>query len=134
MYNSKHQSFCGWWAPRYININRYNSITPPNNRIRIMIVTPPFAQLPIEITHFGSIVCSYNRRKAGAILFVKVPATIIKSDCLGVALKITPNLSKSYLLTVECIISTAQQAKPNVKGQNEPCLAHETNDFAGVTT
>jgi hypothetical protein len=59
---------------------------------------------------------------------------MIKSDCLGVALKITPNLSKSYLLTVECIISTAQQAKPNVKGQKEPCLAQETKDFAGVTT
>jgi len=79
-------------------------------------------------------VCSYNRLKAGAILLVKVPATIIKSDCLGVALKITPNLSKSYLLTVECIISTAQHARPKVKGQNEPCLAQETKDLAGVTT
>ena len=88
----------------------------------------------MEITHFGSKTCSYNLLKPGAILFVKVPATIIKSDCLGVALKITPNRSKSYLLTVECIISTAQQAKPNVNGQNEPCLAQETTAFAGVTT
>ena len=30
--------------------------------------------------------------------------------------KIIPNLSKSYLLTVACIISTAQHAKPNVRG------------------
>jgi len=35
---------------------------------------------------------------------------------------------------VACIISTAQQASPNVKGQNEPCLAQETTALAGVTT
>jgi len=79
-------------------------------------------------------VCSYILRSAGAILLVNVPATIIKSACLGVGLKITPNLSKSYLATVACIISTAQQASPNVKGQNEPCLAQETTALAGVTT
>jgi len=92
------------------------------------------AQLPIEITHLGSTTCSYNRRSPGAILLVNVPETIIKSDCLGVALKITPNLSKSYLLNILCIISTAQQAKPNVNGQKEPCLAQETTALAGVTT
>jgi len=69
---------------------------------------------------------------AGAILLVNVPATIIRSDCLGLALKITPNLSKSYLLTVACIISTAQQAKPKVIGQNEPCLAQDTTELNGV--
>jgi hypothetical protein len=69
---------------------------------------------------------------AGAILLVRVPATIIKSDCLGLARKITPNRSKSYLLTVACIISTAQQANPKVIGQKEPCLAHETTEFTGV--
>lgn len=87
----------------------------------------------MDKTHFGSNVCSYKRLNPGAILFVNVPATKIKSDCLGVALKITPNLSKSYLLTVACIISTAQQAKPKVKGQNDPCLAQETTAFTGVT-
>ena len=55
-------------------------------------------------------------------MFVKVPDIIKKSDYLGVGLKITPNLSKSYLLTVECIISTAQQANPKVSGHKEPCL------------
>jgi hypothetical protein len=44
----------------------------------------------------------------------------------------TPNLSQSYLLTVACIISTAQQAKPKVIGQNEPCLAQETTALIGV--
>lgn len=61
-------------------------------------------------------------------MLVSVPATIIKSDCLGEALKIIPNLSISYLLTAACIISTAQQARPNVKGHKEPALAHETKD------
>jgi hypothetical protein len=62
-------------------------------------------------------------------LFVRVPATIIISDCFGVALKITPNLSKSYRLTVACIISTAQQAKPKVNGQKDPCRAQETTEL-----
>jgi hypothetical protein len=80
------------------------------------------AQLPIDTTHLGLAVCSYKRLSAGAILFVNVPAIISKSACLGVGLNIIPNLSKSYLLTVACIISTAQQAKPKVNGHNEPFL------------
>lgn len=84
------------------------------------------------MTHFGSSIWSYKRRNAGAILLVNVPATIIRSDCLGLARKITPNLSKSYLLTVACIISTAQQARPKVKGQNEPWRAQETTVLTGV--
>jgi hypothetical protein len=61
-------------------------------------------------------------------LFVNVPATIIKSDCLGDALKIIPNLSISYRLTAACIISTAQQARPKVSGHNEPALAQLIKD------
>jgi len=34
----------------------------------------------------------------------------------------------SYLLTAAWIISTAQQAKPNVKGHNDPALAQPIND------
>ena len=59
---------------------------------------------------------------------VNVPATIIRSECLGEALKIIPNLSISYLLQAACIISTAQHAKPNVNGQSEPARAHPIND------
>jgi len=65
---------------------------------------------------------------------VNVPDTIIKSDCLGVALKMTPNLSKSYLLKVLCIISTAQHANPKVNGHKEPCLAQDTTALEGVST
>jgi hypothetical protein len=64
----------------------------------------------------------------GAILFVKVPATIIKSACLGDALKIIPKRSMSYRLIAACIISTAQQASPKVKGQRDPALAQEIID------
>ena len=60
---------------------------------------------------------------AGAILFVKVPATIITSDCLGDALGAAPNLSRSYLGIDACIISTAQHASPNVIQCNDPVLA-----------
>ncbi len=58
---------------------------------------------------------------------------MIKSACFGVALKITPKRSKSYLLKVACIISTAQQANPKVKGQKDPCLAQEIIEFNGET-
>tara|TARA_B100000780_G_C21005391_1_gene402404 strand:- start:94 stop:297 length:204 start_codon:yes stop_codon:yes gene_type:complete len=34
----------------------------------------------------------------------------------------------SYRLTAACIISTAQQAKPKVKGHKEPALAHVISD------
>lgn len=88
----------------------------------------------MERTHLGSNICSYNLLKAGAILLVSVPATIIKSAWRGLALKITPKRSKSYRLTVACIISTAQHASPNVSGQNDPCRAQETTEFRGVTT
>ena len=61
-------------------------------------------------------------------MLVSVPATMIKSDCRGDALKTIPNLSMSYLLTAACIISTAQHAKPKVSGQSDPALAQPIND------
>lgn len=57
--------------------------------------------------------------RAGAILFVTVPATIITSDCLGVARNTTPNRSISYRGAAKCIISTAQQARPKDSGHKE---------------
>jgi hypothetical protein len=59
---------------------------------------------------------------------VSVPATIIKSDWRGEALKIIPKRSISYLLTAACIISTAQQARPKVNGHREPARAHPIKD------
>lgn len=65
----------------------------------------------------------YTFRKAGAILFVSVPATIITSDCLGDARNRIPIRSWSYLAAAMCIISTAQQANPNVMGHIEFAFA-----------
>lgn len=90
------------------------------------------AQLPIDKIQRGSGICSYKRLKTGAILLVRVPATIIKSECLGEARKIIPNRSISYRLTAACIISTAQQASPNVNGQKEPERAQAIIDISLV--
>ena len=65
----------------------------------------------------------------GAILLVRVPATIIRSEWRGEALKTIPNRSMSYRLIAACIISTAQQARPKVKGHKEPALAQEISDI-----
>jgi hypothetical protein len=80
----------------------------------------------METTHRGLAVCSYKRRSAGAILLVSVPAMINKSACLGVGLNIMPKRSKSYRLTVECIISIAQHANPKVNGHKDPLRAQLT--------
>jgi len=39
-----------------------------------------------------------------------------------------PNLSISYRLTAACIISTAQQARPKVRGHNDPARAQVIKD------
>ena len=55
------------------------------------------------------------------------------SLCLGLALNTIPNLSMSYLLAAECIISTAQQARPKVMGQREPLRAQFTRSSTRET-
>ena len=67
------------------------------------------------------IIAGERRWRAAKVLGLpKVPAIIKTSDCLGLALKIVPNLSKSYLEAPVAIISIAQQARPNCMGQMEP--------------
>lgn len=61
-------------------------------------------------------------------MFVSVPATNIISEWRGDARITIPNRSMSYRLTAACIISTAQQANPKVKGHKEPALAQEIID------
>src|SRR5580658_392163 len=49
-----------------------------------------------------------------------VPAMMITSACLGVALATSnPNLDQSYLAEAVDIISMAQQLVPNTRGQRE---------------
>ena len=62
-------------------------------------------------------------------MLVKVPATIIISECLGEARKIIPKRSMSYRLIAACIISTAQQAKPKVRGHIDPARAHDIKEI-----
>src|SRR5664279_4487124 len=72
------------------------------------------------MTQRGSAIWSYTLRSAGAILLHNVPATIITSDCLGLGRNTTPKRSRSYRAAPACIISTAQQARPNVIGHIDP--------------
>ena len=46
---------------------------------------PQFAHDPIEITYFGSGICSYSRLMAGAILSVTVPEITTRSAWRGLA-------------------------------------------------
>src|SRR5205807_4663689 len=83
--------------------------------------TPPeVAHAPIEITHFGSGICSQSWRMTGAILLETRPAMIIKSDCRGDGRNTSaPNRAISNREAPIDIISIAQQASPNVIGQIE---------------
>src|SRR5439155_23412852 len=70
------------------------------------------------MTHFGSGIWSYSRRRTGAIFFVTVPATIIRSDWRGDARKTSaPNRAMSYREAEAAIISIAQHARPKPIGQ-----------------
>src|SRR3954471_13130866 len=86
------------------------------------------------MTHFGSGIWSYTLRKAGAILLTSVPATIITSDCRGDGRNTTPKRSRSRRDAPACIISTAQQASPNVIGHIEPVRAQLSNASEVVVT
>jgi hypothetical protein len=83
----------------------------------------------IDITHFGSAIWSYTCRRTGAIFWLTRPATIMRSDCLGLARNTSaPKRLMSYRAAAACIISTAQQAKPKVIGQTDPVLAQFTTE------
>src|SRR6476619_4117178 len=72
------------------------------------------------MTHFGSGIWSYRRRSTGAIFFVTVPATIIKSDWRGEARKTSaPKRAMSKRDADAAIISMAQHARPKPIGQSE---------------
>jgi hypothetical protein len=72
------------------------------------------------MTHFGLGIWSYRRRTTGAILTETRPATIIRSACLGDArMTSMPKRDKSNRAANVLIISMAQQASPNPRGQME---------------
>eukprot|EP00211_Chloroparvula_japonica_P005518 CAMPEP_0119124720 /NCGR_PEP_ID=MMETSP1310-20130426/4258_1 /TAXON_ID=464262 /ORGANISM="Genus nov. species nov., Strain RCC2339" /LENGTH=362 /DNA_ID=CAMNT_0007114713 /DNA_START=66 /DNA_END=1153 /DNA_ORIENTATION=- len=102
-----------------INIDRNNPVTAPDHRIGVVVVAPAVSAAPHRhhVARLRHLIV--HLPDAGAILFVSVPATIITSDCRGLARKTIPKRSMSYLAPAVCIISTAQQARPNVMGHME---------------
>src|SRR5947199_7046624 len=81
----------------------------------------------MEITHLGSGIWSYTRRRAGAIFRDSRPATIIRSDWRGDPRKTSaPKRAMSYRPQLIAIISMAQHARPNVTGQIADRRAHCT--------
>src|SRR3954452_22121915 len=76
---------------------------------------PQFAHEPIEMTYFGSGICSYSRLTAGAILSVKVPDTTMTSPWRGrAAIGMTPSRITSYRGEPNAApISIAQHASPH---------------------
>src|SRR5208283_2970282 len=80
---------------------------------------PPLdAHAPNAITHFGSGICSYMRLRMGAIFFVRVPATIMRSAWRGEGLITSaPNRERSKVAEAGTMRpSMAQHARPNDTG------------------
>src|SRR3990172_7412109 len=76
------------------------------------------------MTHLGSGIWSYRRRRTGAIFLVTVPATISRSAWRGDARNTSaPNREMSNREADAAIISMAQQASPKPIGQSEDCRA-----------
>src|SRR6266704_2845001 len=93
---------------------------------------PQFEHEPNEITYFGSGICSYTRFRAGAILSVSVPATIIRSACRGpCAMGITPRRMKSCFDVDVAISSIAQQASPKFMTHSEYFRPQLRMNFTG---
>src|SRR5690625_1026867 len=89
---------------------------------------PDEAHAPMEMTHFGSGIWSYTRFSTGAILRDSRPATIITSAWRGLARNTSePKRARSCRVSVDAIISMAQQARPNVTGQRLLLLPQATS-------
>src|SRR5208337_3425595 len=89
----------------------------------------------MEITHFGSGICSHNCRITGAILLETRPAIIIRSLWRGDGRNTSaPKRAISKRDAPIDIISIAQQAKPKVMGQIEPLRIQFTAESSVVRT
>src|SRR5574342_463850 len=87
----------------------------------------------MEMTHFGSAICSWMRFSMGAILMVTVPETIMRSAWRGDAQGTIPKRSTSNRDANVAIISIAQQASPNVTGHIEDFRAQLNSLLVEVT-
>jgi hypothetical protein len=89
----------------------------------------------MDMTHFGSGICSQSVRITGAILFDTRPAMIIRSLCRGDGRNTSaPKRAMSNRDAPMDIISIAQQAKPNVMGQMELLRIQLTAESRVVST
>src|SRR6267378_5538230 len=89
----------------------------------------------MEITHFGSGICSHSWRITGAILLETRPAIIIRSDWRGEGRNTSaPKRAMSKREAPIDIISIAQQARPNVIGQMELLRIQLTAESSVVNT
>src|SRR5258706_9115373 len=85
----------------------------------VLYMPPLDVHAPIAMHHFGSGIWSHIFLTTHAILYVVVPATIIRSDCLGEKRNTSaPNLAESYLAAAKAIISIAQHEIPIGIGQS----------------
>src|SRR3954462_2207579 len=70
------------------------------------------------MTYFGSGICSYSRRTAGAILSVTVPLTTMRSAWRGPGANgMTPSRMKACRAMLAAMNSIAQQARPKLNTQ-----------------
>src|SRR3954471_22682759 len=81
---------------------------------------PLEAQAPIEMAHFGCIICCQMRRSTGASLNGTLPAQISTSACRGEKLiRSMPKRARSYLPAALAMNSMAQHAVPKGIGHSE---------------
>src|ERR1044072_2528957 len=96
------------------------NLSTPCTTLYMSYMPPLFAQLPIEITQRGSIICSCSSIMIGTIFMNTVPAITITSASRGVPLITSaPILATSYLLVMLVAISTKQQLSPKWNGHME---------------
>src|SRR3954453_19398155 len=90
----------------------------------------------MEITYFGSGICSYSRRSAGTSLSVTVPEMTTRSAWRGLAGSgITPRRMTSYRGEPKAApISMAQHARPHWYTQREYLRAVLSNLVSGWGT
>src|SRR5664279_4686252 len=89
----------------------------------------------MEMHHLGSGIWSQMRFSTGAILSVTVPATIIRSDCLGLGRNTSaPKRAISKREVLAAIISMAQHASPKVSGQMDESRAQLNTWSTDVVT
>src|SRR4051812_41957616 len=96
---------------------------------------PDDAQAPMEIAHFGCIICCQMRRNTGASLKGTRPAQISTSACRGEKLiRSMPKRARSYLLAALAMNSIAQHAVPNGIGHSELARDQLTRKSRRVAT